>query len=86
MAQPVIDGQVRIENAVYSSDSLPVGIEAMNGDIAISGNRVDITNLTANAGGGTITSPAPPPTAKLPTSILRCRQTPCAFAKAAFAP
>ena len=54
MAQPVIDGQVHVENAVFSSDSLPVGIESMNGDIAISGNRVDITKLTANAGGGTI--------------------------------
>ena len=54
MAQPVIDGQVHVENAVFSSDSLPVGIESMNGDISISGNRVDITKLTANAGGGTI--------------------------------
>ncbi|MBV9888490.1 MAG: translocation/assembly module TamB domain-containing protein [Acidobacteria bacterium] len=54
LAQPVIDGRVRIENAVISSDDLPVGIEAMNGDINISGNRVNITNLSANAGGGTI--------------------------------
>ncbi len=54
IAQPVIDGRVRIENAVITSDSLPVGIEAMNGDVSISGNRVSITKLTANAGGGTI--------------------------------
>ncbi|MBV8515544.1 MAG: translocation/assembly module TamB domain-containing protein [Acidobacteria bacterium] len=54
ISQPVIDGRVRIENAVISSDDLPVGIEAMNGDVAISGNRVNITNLSANAGGGTI--------------------------------
>jgi translocation and assembly module TamB len=54
MTQPVIDGRVRIENAVISSDDLPVGIEAMNGDIGISGNRVNINNLTANSGGGTI--------------------------------
>jgi translocation and assembly module TamB len=54
IAQPLIDGRVRIDNAVLSSDSLPVGIEAMNGDVSISGNRISITKLTANAGGGTI--------------------------------
>jgi translocation and assembly module TamB len=54
MAQPVIDGRVLVENAVLTSDSLPVGIESMNGDISISGNRVNITKLVANAGGGTI--------------------------------
>jgi translocation and assembly module TamB len=54
IAQPVIDGRVRIENAIISSDSLPVGIEAMNGDVSISGNRVNINKLSATAGGGTI--------------------------------
>ena len=54
MAQPVIDGRVRIENGVISSDSLPIGIEAMNGDVAISGNRVNINKLSAASGGGTI--------------------------------
>ena len=52
--QPVIDGRVRIDNAIISSDSLPVGIEAMNGDVSISGNRVNINKLSATAGGGTI--------------------------------
>jgi len=28
IAQPVIDGRLRIENAVFSSSSLPVGIES----------------------------------------------------------
>jgi translocation and assembly module TamB len=54
VAQPVIDGRVQVENGVFSSDDLPVGIESMNGDISISGNRVDITKLTATVGGGTI--------------------------------
>jgi translocation and assembly module TamB len=54
MSQPVIDGRVQIANAVISSDSLPVGIEAMNGDITIAGNRLNITKLSATAGGGTI--------------------------------
>jgi translocation and assembly module TamB len=54
VAQPVIDGRVQIQNAVVSGDSLPVGIEAMNGDIAIAGNRINITNLSATAGGGKV--------------------------------
>jgi translocation and assembly module TamB len=54
IAQPVIDGRVRIENAIISSDSLPVGIEAMNGDVSISGNRINVNKLRATAGGGTI--------------------------------
>ena len=52
--KPVVDGRVRIENAVISSDSLPVGIDAMNGDITVSGNRLNVGILTAKAGGGTI--------------------------------
>jgi translocation and assembly module TamB len=54
IAQPVIDGRVRIENAVISSDNFPVGIEVMNGDVSISGNRVNINKLSATAGGGSI--------------------------------
>ncbi len=53
-SQPAIDGHVRIANAVYTSDALPVGIESLNGDLAIAGNRIDISNLTAQAGGGTV--------------------------------
>jgi translocation and assembly module TamB len=54
LSQPAIDGRVRIANAAYISDALPVGIEALNGDVAIEGNRLDISRLTAQAGGGTI--------------------------------
>src|SRR3984957_8470789 len=52
--QPVIDGRVRIDNAMISSDNLPAGIEAINDDVSISGNRVNINKLSATAGGGTI--------------------------------
>ena len=54
LSQPAIDGNVRIANAVFTSDSLPVGIESLNGDLAIAGNRLDISSLTAQAGGGTV--------------------------------
>jgi translocation and assembly module TamB len=52
--EPVIQGRVRIANAVYTSDSLPVGIESLNGDISIDGNRLQIAKLSGTAGGGTV--------------------------------
>ena len=52
--EPVIQGRVRIANAVYTSDTLPVGIESLNGDISIVGNRLQIANLSGTAGGGTV--------------------------------
>jgi translocation and assembly module TamB len=52
--QPQIGGRVQIINALYTSDALPVGIEALNGDVSIDGNHVNISNLSAKAGGGTV--------------------------------
>jgi translocation and assembly module TamB len=52
--QPNLGGRVQLVNAMYTSDALPVGIEALNGDISIDGNRVNIANLSAKVGGGTI--------------------------------
>ena len=52
--EPTIQGRVRIVNAVYIADSLPVGIESLNGDISIDGNRLQIANLSGTAGGGTV--------------------------------
>jgi translocation and assembly module TamB len=52
--QPAIQGHLRIVNAVYTSDDLPVGIDSLNGDISIDGNRLQIANLSGTAGGGTI--------------------------------
>ncbi len=53
--QPAIEGHVQIVNAVYSSDVLPVGIEGLNGDVSIAGNRLNVSNLSAKAGGGAVT-------------------------------
>jgi translocation and assembly module TamB len=51
---PVIQGRARIVNAVYVSEALPVGIESLNGDISVDGNKLQIANLSGAAGGGTI--------------------------------
>lgn len=51
---PAMQGQVKIENAYFSSDESPLGIEGLNGQLNISGRRVDIAQLTGTAGGGTV--------------------------------
>jgi translocation and assembly module TamB len=52
--QPAIDGQVKIQNGLFTSDELPFGVESLNGDIAIVENRLNISNLSAHTGGGTV--------------------------------
>ena len=51
--QPAIQGRVRIVNAALTSDDLPVGIESLDGEVSIDGNRLQIANLSGTAGGGT---------------------------------
>jgi translocation and assembly module TamB len=52
--KPAINGDVKIVDAVYTSDSLPVGIESLNGELTVTGNRINVSKLSAKAGGGTI--------------------------------
>lgn len=49
-----MQGQLQIKNAVFSTDTIPVGIEGLNAQIRLSGDRADITNLAGTAGGGTV--------------------------------
>ncbi len=51
---PVTQGQVQVINASLSSASIPVGFEMMNLQVALQGNRAEISRLSATAGGGTI--------------------------------
>jgi len=54
--RPAMQGHLRIENAYLSTDSVPVGIEGVNGVLNISGNRIDIGQLTGAVGGGTLSA------------------------------
>jgi translocation and assembly module TamB len=47
-------GQLQIKDAVFSTETIPVGIERLNAQINLSGDRADIANLAGTAGGGTI--------------------------------
>src|SRR5262249_47559593 len=55
-ANPQIEGQINISNAAFSSDALPVGVEATNGKIAVHGKHLEIENLTGVAGGGQLSA------------------------------
>ena len=54
MKNPDVQGQVKVENAYFSSDESPLGIEGINGQINVSGRRLEVAQLTGKAGGGTV--------------------------------
>ena len=47
-------GQVRIVNASFSTPDMPLGISKGNGVLTLHGSRLDITQFTANVGGGEV--------------------------------
>lgn len=55
-SQPNMQGEFQIKNAVLSMQALPVGIEGLNAQINLSGDRVDIAKLSGTAGGGDISA------------------------------
>ena len=54
--QPSMRGQVQIRNAVFSSETLPVSVEGLNGEIGFTGNRAVINSLSGTVGGGKISA------------------------------
>ena len=52
---PDISGKVEIANVAFSSDSLPVGIESLNGSATLQGKRIRIDKLGGMVGGGEVT-------------------------------
>jgi len=55
-ARPEVQGQARITNAAFQVPGSPLGVEKINGEFAISNTRVEITQLTAESGGGELTA------------------------------
>ena len=47
-------GSFSVKDAVLSSDSIPVGIEGLNAQVNLTGNRADIVNFSGVAGGGNV--------------------------------
>ena len=56
LTHPAMQGKVDIVNARVSTENIPVSIEGMNGQIQVSGNRLEIAQLSGAAGGGTLSA------------------------------
>jgi len=54
LANPNVEGQIHIVNAAFATGDMPLGISNGNGVLTLTRDRLNITQLTANVGGGTI--------------------------------
>lgn len=52
---PLLQGKVNVSHASLAYADLPSGLNDMNGSLTFNKNRLQIDNLTAHSGGGTIT-------------------------------
>jgi len=55
-ANPMVKGQLRLQNIAVMTPDAPVGLENLNGVLDISNNQVNITHLAGKAGGGEISA------------------------------
>ena len=55
-SQPNMHGELQIKNAILTTDSSPVGLEGLNAQINLSGNRADIVKFDGTAGGGKVSA------------------------------
>lgn len=55
VSQPLVDGQLTLQNAALNYAGLPAGISKASGEIAFDGNRATLRNLTGEVGGGKLT-------------------------------
>jgi translocation and assembly module TamB len=55
-SHPSVQGQVRIINAAFQAPNAPLGMEKLNGEFAVQNNRVEIKELAAQTGGGSLSA------------------------------
>jgi translocation and assembly module TamB len=55
MGDPLLQGRVNVSHGSVSYLDLPSGLSDMNGSLVFNKNRLQIENLTAHSGGGTLT-------------------------------
>jgi len=53
-ARPELQGQLRFRDVAMSTADAPIGLEKLNGTLNISGDRVQIAEMTARVGGGDV--------------------------------
>jgi translocation and assembly module TamB len=53
---PQVHGQVRLQNIAVSTTTAPVGVQNLNGALDMDNDKVQISNVTAQVGGGQLTA------------------------------
>lgn len=56
LANPNVEGQVRIVNAAFVSGDIPLGLTGGNGVLTLTRDRLNITQFTGKLGGGEVTA------------------------------
>ena len=51
---PVMQGQVQLKDVALSTADAPLGVEKLNGTLDIGSERVQISNMTGQVGGGQV--------------------------------
>lgn len=54
LANPNVEGQIHVINAAFATGEMPLGLSNGNGVLTLTRDRLNITQLTANVGGGTV--------------------------------
>ena len=55
-SHPSVQGRIRLQNAAVNSPDAPVGIQNVNAVLDVANDRINISELTGEAGGGQITA------------------------------
>jgi translocation and assembly module TamB len=53
---PALQGQVHLQNIAFATDAAPLGVENLNGTLDIANDRVQVSSLTGQVGGGRISA------------------------------
>jgi translocation and assembly module TamB len=54
-SNPTLQGKLQFNDVAVSTASAPIGVEKLNGALNISDNQVEVSNVTAQVGGGQVT-------------------------------
>ena len=54
-SNPMVQGKLQFNDVALSTPDAPIGMEKLNGALNIADNRVELSNMTAQVGGGQVT-------------------------------
>lgn len=55
-ANPQMAGQLKLQNLAFATPAAPLGVDKLNGTLDIDGERIQISSLTGQVGGGNISA------------------------------